>query len=187
MSEIQDCTQGKALLASPYLQDSNFVQAVVYMVRHNDEEAFGLIVNRQTEHSLKDVFQKAADTHLDRDGWLFFGGPVEGPLVALHDQPDLADLQCTQGIFLTTDRDNLLPLLHRDNAKVKLFAGFSGWGAGQLESELATGSWFVSEISPAQVFDDSDDLWKGLLYRIGHQMWSETGYDFGDSSRAGWN
>ena len=187
MSEIQDFTQGKALLASPYLQDPNFFQSVVYMVRHTEEEAFGLIVNRQTEHSLKSVFDKAANTVLERDGWLYFGGPVEWPLVALHDQPDLADLTCSNGIYLTTDRDNLLPLLHRTEARVKIFAGFSGWGAGQLESELDTGSWFVTDIRLEQVLEDCDDLWKSLLYQVGHQMWSETGYDLGDSSRAGWN
>lgn len=187
MSEIQHCTQGKALLASPYLQDPNFLQSVVYMVRHTDEEAFGLIVNRQTDHSLKNVFATAADTALNRDGWLHFGGPVEGPLVALHDQADLADLACSQGIYLTTDRDNLLPLLHRMDARVKLFAGFSGWGAGQLESERETGSWFVTDITLDQVLNDCENLWKNLLYQIGHRMWSETGYDFGDSSRAGWN
>lgn len=187
MSEIEACTQGKALLASPYLQDPNFLQSVVYMVRHSEEEAFGLIVNRQTDHSLKSVFEKAADTALDRDGWLHFGGPVEGPLVALHDQADLADLKCSNGIYLTTDRDNLLPLLQRSGARVKLFAGFSGWGEGQLESELDTGSWFVTDITLEQVLDDCDNLWRKLLYEVGHQMWLETGYDLGDSSRAGWN
>ncbi|MFN9854113.1 MAG: YqgE/AlgH family protein, partial [Planctomycetota bacterium] len=108
-------------------------------------------------------------------------------LVALHDQLELADLHCIDGLYLTTDRDQLLTLLKRDDAKVKLFAGFSGWGPGQLESELATGSWFISDISPDQVLGDHDHLWKNLLYRIGHAMWSETGFDFGDPARAGWN
>jgi putative transcriptional regulator len=180
-------TQGKALLACPYLQDPNFQQTVIYMVRHSEEEAFGLIVNRPTDHSLSGVMEQAAHADLQRRGWLHFGGPVDGPLVALHDQVDLADLHCIDGLYLTTDRDQLLTLMKRDEAKVKLFAGFSGWGPGQLESELATGSWFISDISQDQVLGDHDHLWKNLLYRIGHAMWSETGFDFGDPARAGWN
>ncbi|MFN9853744.1 MAG: YqgE/AlgH family protein, partial [Planctomycetota bacterium] len=72
-------TQGKALLASPYLQDPNFQQTVIYMVRHSEEEAFGLIVNRPTDHSLSGVMEQAAHADLQRRGWLHCGGPVDGP------------------------------------------------------------------------------------------------------------
>jgi putative transcriptional regulator len=187
MNDSAPCIQDKALLAAPGLDDPHFRQAVVFMVRHTDEESFGLIVNRPTEHSLENVLEQAAHARLNRQGWLHFGGPVDGPLVALHDQSDLADIPCSNGIYLTTDRAHLLDVLKRDYANVKLFAGFSGWGPNQLESELATGSWFVSDITSEQVLGDSDNLWKHLLYRVGHQMWSETGFDLGDRSRAGWN
>jgi putative transcriptional regulator len=187
MNDSFDSTQGKALLASPYLEDPNFQHSVVYMVRHNDEEAFGLIINRPTEHSLASVLEQAAQADVDRRGWLHFGGPVDGPLVALHNQSDLADLTCGQGIFLTTDRDQLLKVLNRPDANVKLCAGFSGWGPGQLESERSLGSWFVSNIGLEQVLGESENLWKKLLYEVGHSMWSETGFDFGDPAKATWN
>lgn len=187
MSNGSESTQGKALLASPYLEDPNFFHTVVYMVRHTEEEAFGLIVNRPTEHTISSVLEKAANKSFARPGSLHYGGPVDGPLVALHDQRDLADMDCANGVFLTTERDHLLPLMMRDDARVKLFAGFSGWGPGQLESEQATGGWFVSDITLEQVLEDSDNLWKHLLYRVGHTMWSETGFDLGDPSAARWN
>lgn len=187
MSDHLECTQGKAILASPYLDDPNFHQTVVYMVRHTEEEAFGLIVNRPTDHTLSSVMEQAAHVDFDRKGSLHFGGPVDGPLVALHDQVDLADLKCNQGLYLTTDRDQLLQLMNRSKAKLKLFAGFSGWGAGQLESEQATGSWFLSDISLDEVLGESHHLWRDLLYRVGHEMWGQTGFDFGDPSRANWN
>jgi putative transcriptional regulator len=187
MSKQFESTQGKALLASPYLEDPNFSHSVVYMVRHDPEEAFGLILNRPTEHSIISVFEKAANATLSRTGWLHFGGPVEGPLIALHDQQDLADMECSQGIYLTTERDHLMPLMMRTVARIKLFAGFSGWGPGQLESEQATGSWFVSDIALEQAIGDSDNLWRELLYQVGHAMWSETGFDLGDALRARWN
>jgi putative transcriptional regulator len=187
MSNKNESTQGKALLASPYLEDPNFFHSVVYMVRHNEEDAFGLILNRPTEHSIISVFEKAAKTTLTRPGWLHYGGPVDGPLIALHDQQDLADMDCSQGIYLTTEREHLLPLLMRTHARVKLFAGFSGWGPGQLESEQATGGWFVSDLTLEQALGDSDNLWKELLYQVGHSMWSETGFDLGDPFQARWN
>lgn len=187
MSDSFDSTRGKALLASPHLEDPNFQYSVVYIVRHNDEEAFGLIINRPTEHSLASVLEQAAHAEIDRRGWLHFGGPVNGPLVALHDQADFADLRCGHGIYLTTDRDHLLSVLTLPDANVKVFSGFSGWGPGQLDSERSSGSWFVSNIGLEQVLGESENLWKTLLDQVGHSMWSKTGFDLGDPTKATWN
>jgi putative transcriptional regulator len=187
MSETVNNTQGKALLASPYLDDPNFAKTVVFMVRHTQEDAFGLIVNRPTEHSIQNVVQAVIEQSSDRTGWLHFGGPVEGPLVALHDQPDLSDLTCSNGVYLTTERDRLLSLLERKHANVKLISGFSGWSGGQLESEMETGSWIVSDIQAAEVLGVLEGLWTTLIHRVGHEILAQSGFPLGDPAKAKWN
>jgi len=187
MSDFTATLEGRALLASPFLDDPNFARSVVYMVRHTPEDAYGLIVNRPTDHLITEVIQNAMDCQLDRKGWLYAGGPVDGPLIALHDQADLADLQCCEGLFLTTNGARMLTLLERSHSKLKLFDGISGWGAGQLESERATGSWLVTDIANADILEGADDLWQRLLHGVGHQILMESGFNLGDPKLARWN
>lgn len=187
MNENPSLFEGKALLASPHMDDPHFEQTVVYIVRHSSEDAFGLIVNRPTDHTLPEVLETAADARLERDGFLHFGGPVDGPLVALHDQPDLSDMPCHHGVFLTTDKDRLLPLLKRSDARIKLLAGFSGWSAGQLESEMETGSWLITDVSVDDILGVREGLWRELLFRVGHGVYQHSGFELTDPKRAHWN
>ncbi len=187
MSNPTKSTQAKALLASPFLDDPNFRQTVVYMVMHNSEHAYGLIVNRPFEQTIASVLEIVTNQTVVCEGRLHCGGPVDGPLIALHDQPDLADFACDRNLFVTTDRENILPLLSRPHARLKLFDGVSCWSGGQLESEMADGSWLVTDIDADDVWGEREQLWTTLLHRVGHQVWSTSGFDLGDPAKAHWN
>ena len=113
-----------------------------------------------------------SDLHCVHDGPLYCGGPVEGPLIALHDQPELGTDECIDGLSMTSDQDKLLKLFVLPTAKLKLFDGFAGWGAGQLEDELETGSWLVADIDADLVLSDDPDMWETLLKRIGQNILS---------------
>lgn len=77
---------GRLLIASPYLNDGNFLRSVVFMIRHDAEGAFGLLLNRPTERRFRDLVESSPAQGRPRDDdWIFRGGPVEGPLLALHD------------------------------------------------------------------------------------------------------
>jgi putative transcriptional regulator len=77
---------GRLLIASPYLSDDNFLRTVVFMIRHDAQGAFGLTINRPTSQRLRDAVEPISGQGKYRDDdFIYRGGPVEGPLLALHD------------------------------------------------------------------------------------------------------
>jgi putative transcriptional regulator len=76
---------GRVLIASPYLTDGNFLRSVIFMIRHDVEGAFGLVVNRPTERRFRELIELPAGGSPRDDDQIYRGGPVEGPLLALHD------------------------------------------------------------------------------------------------------
>lgn len=75
---------GRLLIASPYLTDGHFFRSVIYIIRHDDEGAFGLVLNRVSSHTLEELFADRLGHVPRRDDLIYLGGPVEGPLMALH-------------------------------------------------------------------------------------------------------
>lgn len=77
---------GRLLIASPYLTDGNFMRSVVFMIRHDVEGAFGLTINRPTTRRFRDLVESVSGSSPPReDDYIYRGGPVDGPLLALHD------------------------------------------------------------------------------------------------------
>lgn len=77
---------GRLLIASPYLNDGNFMRSVIFMIRHDGEGAFGLTINRPTDRRFRDLVESiGGDSQPRQDDLIYRGGPVEGPLLALHD------------------------------------------------------------------------------------------------------
>jgi putative transcriptional regulator len=87
--------EGRLLIASPFLSDPNFFRSVVFIVRHNDEGAFGLVLNRPGTMRLEAVLEEARGQQSKRCDAIYLGGPVEGPLLALHRHPDLGEWVAT--------------------------------------------------------------------------------------------
>ncbi len=160
-------TRGRLLLATPELLDPNFDRAVLLMIEHSDDGALGLVLNRPRMVAAADAVPHWAE-RLEPPGLLHSGGPVsEGSVVGL-------------GLALDSGDDAVTPLvgrlgvldLHRDPAdlpgvgSVRLFSGYSGWSAGQLEVEMALGSWFVLDAEPMDALtDDPLGLWASVLAR----------------------
>jgi putative transcriptional regulator len=77
---------GRLLIASPYLGDGNFLRSVVFVIRHDVYGAFGLAINRPTERRFRELVElSSTDGRPREDDWIYRGGPVDGPLLALHD------------------------------------------------------------------------------------------------------
>lgn len=175
---------GKCLLSSPFLEDSTFYKTIIFILQHSENQAFGLILNRPTEHPLKKVVSMVCELKCVHDGSLQFGGPVDGPLIAIHDHQTTGGHPCSDGLYVTSDQDDLRKLFVESSANIKLFDGFSGWAAGQLESELETGSWLVSDITADEVMSH-DDLWEVLVKRIGNSILDVGLKEGGGSSKTG--
>ena len=168
--------EGKFLIASPALVDPNFRQSVVLILRHSTEGAIGLIVNRPTQSSLADVWGQISDSPCPGDPVLYLGGPCEGPLTLLHQSADADDSALgdhvasvpTAGegvVFITNDPEHLQSLVERGGSPLRCFIGYSGWGPMQLEGELATESWLVTDATVGHIFSaEAEALW-GTLHK----------------------
>lgn len=189
---------GRLLIASPYLTDGHFFRSVIYMIRHDDEGAFGLVLNRVSSHTLEELFADRLGHVPRRDDLIYLGGPVEGPLMALHtlaglgepcgpdvvragDEPfggegDSWSAGESQGdpgsspLWVTADDDHLLALVDRTDVQVRFIARYSGWGPGQLDDELERGGWLVGAPDWKVIFADHDSMWESVVKKLGRDI-----------------
>jgi putative transcriptional regulator len=146
--------QGQLLVAQHTLADSNFFHSLVLVVQHNDEGALGLILNRPTRTTVADLCTRALNIEdPTREGLVMQGGPCDGPLMMVHEDESLADIRVLPGLAFTTDRAKLEGLLKDSAVRGIVCVGYSGWSAGQLESEIAEGSWLCIPISASEALD----------------------------------
>lgn len=160
--------QGQFLIAAPKLLDRNFARAVVLMVRHGDDGALGLIVNRPLETRIDDIWEQVSETSCTAEGAIYQGGPCDGPLMVLHTDSELSQVQVIDGVHFTTDKDMIEQLVAQTKPRLKFFVGYAGWAVGQLESELADGSWLTMPAAEPVIFTEGENLWD-KLYKQAHR------------------
>ncbi|MGD9126430.1 MAG: YqgE/AlgH family protein [Planctomycetia bacterium] len=162
--------RGKLLVADPHLPDANFFRSVVFLIEHNEEGAIGLVLNRTSERSIAELWDEISEKPCESEAKIDLGGPVEGPLMAIHTLPHLAELEIIPGIFFAAQRDHLDDLVHTTQSPYRLFVGHSGWGPGQLEQELDEGFWLVTEPSNELIFHSADGLWEQAAKQVGDSV-----------------
>ncbi len=162
--------QGHFLVASPHLADGNFYRSVVLMVKHDEEGAFGLILNRPTGNTIREIWQMISEQDLDCDRPLYLGGPVSGPLVCLHRIKSCGEAQVLPGVYFSAHKDQLLQIVAQTKKPFRLFTGYAGWDGGQLEAELAAGGWLHTRADKKLVFYDDEDLWEQVVRGIGEDI-----------------
>jgi putative transcriptional regulator len=167
---IDDSMRGQLLIASPTLVDPNFARTVVFVTEHNDEGAMGIVLNRPSETSVDSVVTELAE--IARDEPIYVGGPVQPEalvLLAEFADPEAAAWIVVADVGLASadvDLDELADAVRQG----RVYAGYSGWGPGQLEAELEIDSWIVEPPLPAELFpDDPATLWSDVLARKGGQ------------------
>jgi putative transcriptional regulator len=160
-----DSLQGQFLIASPRLVDPNFARSVVLMVQHGDEGALGLVVNRPLETRVEEVCEKVLETPCATEGVIYQGGPCEGPLMVVHTHDSRSDIEVKPGVHFSTERESIEWLLRYNEAPIKYFVNYAGWAAGQLETEMESGSWLTVPADDEQIFHTAggDELWSKLL------------------------
>jgi putative transcriptional regulator len=159
--------QGQLLVASPELEDPNFVKSVLLMVDHNEEGAMGLTINRPLEMTVREAWEQVADDECWREDPLYHGGPCEGPLMAVHGREDLSQMRIMAGVYLSSEPDAVRSLLS-DETAMKFVVGYAGWGPGQLESEVQQGAWLSTPATAEQIFhgDADAEQWSKLVEQL---------------------
>jgi putative transcriptional regulator len=166
---MEDSLVGQLLLASPTLRDPNFERSVVLIGVHSDEGAMGVVLNRPSEVTVGEAAPQLEET-IDESERVFVGGPVQPDSIVFLAEfldPEPAGVLVLGRIgFPAPDAE--LDELSRVTGRVRVFAGFAGWGEGQLESEIADGDWIAHAALPEDVFSElPEQLWSSVLTRMG--------------------
>jgi len=164
----QKVSRGTFLVAGPQLKDPNFRQTVVLICEHGNGGSLGLVINRRTDQHIAEVLPQATGLH-EKAGFVYVGGPVQKDnLLVLHrmgrEVPESrpifdgvclgGDLVALEEAFTQGEEDGL----------VRVYMGYAGWAAGQLQFELATGSWLVLPADMKMVFArDPLPIWPTIL------------------------
>jgi len=161
--------KGKFLISSSTLKEDNFVQTVVFLIEHNEEGAFGLVVNRPLDSSLHDVLPKLSSK--SKNVLIYEGGPVrpEVLFVLFHsDTKDVDGEEVIENVYLGTSLDLLEQLIESEKA-FHVYHGYAGWAASQLEEEIVAKTWVVAEGNTNIIFHENPEVvWReALLYSGG--------------------
>ncbi|MEU6853652.1 YqgE/AlgH family protein [Actinacidiphila alni] len=179
MTEVSSLT-GRLLVATPALADPNFDRAVVLLLDHDAEGSLGVVLNRPTPVGVGDVLLPWAPL-AGAPQVVFQGGPVSldsalGLAVVPGEARDGEDAdplgwRRVHGAIGLVDLEAPPELLAAELGSLRIFAGYSGWGPGQLEKELVEGAWYVIESEPGDVSSpDPEQLWRSVLRRQRNEL-----------------
>jgi putative transcriptional regulator len=176
MTEVSSLT-GRLLVATPALADPNFERAVVLLLDHDEKGSLGVVLNRPTPVDVGDILENWADLAGD-PGVVFQGGPVSldsalGVAVVPGGAAGSGPLgwRRVHGAIGLVDLEAPPELLADALGSLRIFAGYAGWGPGQLEDELVEGAWYVVESEPGDVsFPAPEKLWREVLRRQRNEL-----------------
>jgi len=179
MTEVSSLT-GRLLVATPKLADPNFDRAVVLLLDHDVEGTLGVVLNRPTPVGVGDVLEPWAAL-AGTPAVVFQGGPVSLDsalaLAVVPGEPrqdsgtDTLGWRRVHGAIGMVDLEAPPELLAAELGSLRIFAGYSGWGPGQLEKELLDGAWYVVESEPGDVSaPDPERMWRSVLRRQRNEL-----------------
>lgn len=181
MDEFSGSLQGKLLVAAPSLLDPNFTRTVVLMLAHGDQGAIGLVLNRPTVTKVASPLP-GWDDLATAPAVVFVGGPVREGTICLAKVKSEVSVPSSgylplQGPLGTVDLEADPALVAPWMDRLRIFAGYAGWGEGQLESEMETGSWWALDATEDDIFcEEPSQLWKNVLRRQGGLLALASGY-----------
>ena len=158
---------GRLLVATPLLLDPNFYRTVIYVAEHSADGAVGLVLNRPTQEPVS-AHVAEWTTYASDPPVIFVGGPVANDIaIGMVAAPAIPPPDWSPTLGAVGLIDVALPPESLGGLEAaRVFSGYSGWETGQLEQELATGSWIVTSGSAGDVFsDEPEELWGAVLRR----------------------
>lgn len=164
-----DTLEGQLLIATPGLRDENFARTVVAIAHHDGDGALGIVLNRPSATAVVDAVPELEGV-LAGEQVVHFGGPVHHDAIVVLAEfrdPTLAAYLVSERIGLVSDRTGIDGLRAAAD-RCRVYAGYAGWGPGQLESELEREDWILDVVHADDVFaDEPDELWAHVLDRKG--------------------
>jgi putative transcriptional regulator len=157
------------LIAVPHMVDPNFHQTVVLLLRQGEEGALGMVINRETRLRLGDLCREHSIPYAgDPEKLVRAGGPVqpEQGFVLLgpeHQDPEAVQVQ--EGLLFSASTQTLSRLCREGCRRFHCYAGYAGWGPGQLEREIGDGAWIIGPADPLLILDTPVEIIWGAALR----------------------
>ena len=185
---MRDSYIGQLLVASSTVTDPMYANGVCLIVHDDEDRVIGVMLNRPIEPNpealgtilgVTDSEQqqprfsvnatKTAESELDSpfpaSRSLHFGGPLSGPIVALHQMPDYAEAETGDGIYVAAQKKHLVDLIRAQSEPCRLIVGHLGWNPAELDCEIAEGNWHIMPASVEDVFSSASDMWSCIIRR----------------------
>jgi putative transcriptional regulator len=164
---------GRLLISEPFMMDPNFKRSVILLTEYSDAGSMGFVLNHVDDMLLGDIIPEVSYSELP----LFKGGPVgSNTLHFIHRCPDKINggIEICEGIYWGGDFEMVKDLANTyqlNDSEIRFFIGYSGWSAGQLETELEEDTWIVAnQFAPAILFDHNEEtLWKEVVISLGNR------------------
>ena len=167
---------GTILISSPFMDDGLFGRSIVLITDYSEEKgAVGIVLNKSTEIKVSDV---STDFPI-KEMKLYAGGPVQAEhLFILHTYGDIIEnsVHIIDNIYWGGNKQQIEEYINQgkiDVKNIKFFLGYSGWAANQLNDELQTESWIISEFSKEinilNSMESMDNLWKKYVLKFGNK------------------
>ena len=166
-SSDANAVSGQVLLAEPFMDDPHFSRKAILLCEHNEEGSFGFVLNNFIEVGLNELLDDLPTVTCR----LSLGGPVKNSnLYYLHTVPDAPDaIAIKPGLFMGGDFEWVRSLLDAGQnleGKLRFFIGYAGWTPGQLDNEIKSKSWFITDASVENIMDtdaEDEEVWKSLI------------------------
>jgi putative transcriptional regulator len=159
---------GHILLATESCHDSYLRGSVCLVLQHGAEGSLGVVLNRTMDLDAA-PFWKVLNVASDKAGVIRFGGPVSGPILAIHTQESLAEVCPATGVYLAAHLDKLQQLVSCQSGEVRFVVGQMVWESGQLEQQLIGGMWYPLPATPELVFAPEEDMWHRGMREVGNR------------------
>lgn len=177
----KDLLKGRLLIAEPsILNDVSFNRAIILITEHTKNNSVGFILNRPMNYTIEDLIPE-----IHCDFTIYEGGPVEQEnLYFIHKVPHLIpdSIEVANGVFWGGNFESLKALLNQqdiDENQIRFFLGYSGWGKDQLQNEIKTQSWFISDNNLEKIFTTNEDFWRNEILQKGgeYKIWANAPSD----------
>jgi putative transcriptional regulator len=153
-----DSLAGHLLIAPATECEPEFIKTVILLIQHSEEQAVGVVLNRPDNKTVKEVWtgKRTWESHQQ----IFSGGPVPGPLMAVHTCQTLGEIEILNGVYYSVQKKHLEAIVPKSDIRCKIFDSHTGWGPGQLEQWLKEKAYQVLPATLEYVFENEMNLWE---------------------------
>lgn len=159
---------GQLLVATNRCADGMFAGSVCLILQHDQTGSVGLVLNKSLDMPGDQLWKFLNAPEHAQHHSVCFGGPISGPILALHNHEECAEVAAASGVYIAAHLDKLQQLVSTDDGEVRIVVGQVLWKGGQLEHELSEGMWLPLPATPKLVFASADEMWLQSMREVGN-------------------